>query len=107
MGELLEMRGFRCLQAAGGEEALRILSAETVDFFLCDLIMGEPSGIETMRRAREIVPDLPIVAVSGAVRFQRSGNSEVPAGADALVEKPFRIETLLNVMEELRGRRAD
>lgn len=102
MTELLEVRGFRCLEAAGGEQALEILSREKVDFFLCDLIMGIPSGMETMSRARELRPDLPIVAVSGAVRFAREANSSVPLGADALVEKPFRIDDLMKVLDRLR-----
>jgi CheY-like chemotaxis protein len=46
-------RGFETLQAAGGEEALEIVSRHEVHLLLLDMQMPRLSGLETIERLRE------------------------------------------------------
>lgn len=98
---ILGSLGHTCLGASSGAEALEKLQSEQVDLFLCDLVMGEMSGTEAMQQARDLRPELKIVAVSGAANFARQSENGLPLGADAMVGKPFKIEQLAGTIDEL------
>jgi two-component system, chemotaxis family, chemotaxis protein CheY len=53
------------LEAADGDEALRLARAGAVDLLLCDLLMPGRGGIETIRRLRREFPGLPVVVMTG------------------------------------------
>lgn len=96
---LLEMRGCECVAVENGKEALKMLRERSFTVFLCDLIIGEMTGTQTMREARKLYPEMKIVAVSGAVRYERDATTGLPSGADAMLAKPFQIEQLMAVIE--------
>src|SRR4029077_18027675 len=64
---MLEPRGFRTVTAANGEEALRIVSLEPVHLLLLDMHMPRLTGLETMRRIRQVNSRLPFVLLSAAL----------------------------------------
>lgn len=64
---ILEPRGFRMLTASNGEETLRIVSSESVHLCLLDMHMPRLSGLETMRRLRQLNVLLPCVLLSAAI----------------------------------------
>ncbi|HZQ82745.1 MAG TPA: ATP-binding protein [Gaiellaceae bacterium] len=79
----LARAGHEPLLAAGGPEALRILTdGEPIDLLVTDLSMPEMSGVELAQRARELRPDLPVLYVSGY------SDKHAAPEADVL-EKPF------------------
>src|SRR5204862_5020943 len=63
---VLSTRGFRCLPASNGKEALAILDYEQVDLILTDLSMPVLDGYRTTQliRARPGLANVPIVAVT-------------------------------------------
>jgi CheY-like chemotaxis protein len=64
---MLEPRGFRTVTASNGEEALRIISAEPVHLLLLDMHMPRLSGLEAVRRIRQLNLQLPCVLLSAAL----------------------------------------
>ncbi len=64
---VLEPRGFRTLTAENGEEALRILGSEPVHLLLLDMHMPRLTGLDTVRRIRQINSRLPCVLLSAAL----------------------------------------
>jgi two-component system chemotaxis response regulator CheY len=64
---MFEPRGFRTLTAASGEETLRILGLEKVHLLLLDMHMPRLTGLETVRRLREVNSLLPCVLLSAAL----------------------------------------
>lgn len=98
---ILEMRGYRCLAVSDGDAALEVVAREPVVLFLCDLVLGDLPGTETMVRAREMRPEMQIVAISGAARFDRQADSSLPVGADEMLTKPFQLEALYAIVERL------
>ena len=56
---------FRCGSAGSVTEALRALSRETFDVVLLDLTLPDGEGLETFQKIAEVVPELPIVVLSG------------------------------------------
>src|ERR1700687_3271123 len=64
---VLSTRGYRCLSASNGREALEVLDREQVDLILTDLSMPVLDGYKTTQliRARPGLAQVPIVAVTG------------------------------------------
>src|SRR5258708_27070503 len=63
---VLSTRGYRCVSAANGREALNILDHEQVDLILTDLSMPVLDGYRTTQliRERPALSTVPIVAVT-------------------------------------------
>ena len=86
------------VEAAGnGRDALRKMAAAGVDVVLMDIMMPEMDGIATMREARKICRDLPIIAVTAKAM---KGDRErcVEAGAWDYLSKPVDPQRLLAVL---------
>ncbi|MEK7866879.1 MAG: response regulator [Planctomycetota bacterium] len=90
--EILESHGFSVLTAAGGLEAMWVLQREAgrIELLITDLAMPDMGGIELVRRARAIRPDLSILYLSGST-------PEQPGDAPFL-EKPYTIDGLITAV---------
>jgi HAMP domain-containing protein/signal transduction histidine kinase/CheY-like chemotaxis protein len=86
------------VEAAGnGRDALRKMASSGVDIVLMDIMMPEMDGIATMREARKICRDLPIIAVTAkAMKGDRERCME--AGAWDYLSKPVDPHHLLAVL---------
>lgn len=65
MANYLEDCGFRVLKAENGHDGLALLSAEGPDLVLTDLRMPGMDGLEVLKRAGKITPNVPFIVVSG------------------------------------------
>jgi two-component system alkaline phosphatase synthesis response regulator PhoP len=82
--------------ASNGRELLAELDRDpAVDLIVCDVMMPELDGFETLARirARSEVADVPVVMLSARVS-DRDQTRAFAAGADAYVTKPFDPEEL-------------
>lgn len=84
----LEHAGYEVLEAADGEEAIRIATETSIDLVITDLVMPEKEGIELNQHFRKSCAPLKIVAISG-VSFGQYLHLAHAFGADATLEKPF------------------
>lgn len=64
LGGLFQPRGFRVLFAGDGEEALRIVGQEEVHLILLDMHMPKLTGLETLRRVKQLKSLLPCILLS-------------------------------------------
>ncbi len=64
---VLEPEGFRTLQAGDGEEALEILSSQDVHLVLMDMHMPKLTGLETLRRVKQMRSRLPCILLSAGL----------------------------------------
>src|SRR6476661_1763859 len=62
----LVRRGFDAVEATGGEHALAMLTSESFDVVLLDIMMPDISGNEVLRRVRQTRSEveLPVIMVS-------------------------------------------
>lgn len=83
------------LQAATGDEALRLAQAERPRLILLDMILPDVSGIEVCRRLRAdpATRHTPIILISASTR-RASRLEALAAGADDFLTKPLN-ETVL------------
>ena len=99
----LEEAGFELVAATNGEQAMTELETDAARFrgLLTDIKLGQgPNGWELARHAREVVPHIPVVYMSGDSAHEW-GAQGVPESV--MVAKPFitvqlitAISTLLN-----------
>lgn len=68
VAESLEEQGFKVRSVSNAMDALRHLNAEPVDVLFTDVnLPGGMDGTALARRAREVLPDLPVVYASGRI----------------------------------------
>jgi CheY-like chemotaxis protein len=99
---VLSTRGYHCISASHGREALQILEHEHVDLILTDLSMPVLDGYRTTQliRARPGMETIPIVAVT-AFALSDEGEAAKRIGCTEYLTKPFKPKQLLEVVERL------
>ncbi len=103
---VLSTRGYRCLSASNGQEALNILDREGVDLILTDLSMPVLDGYRATQliRTRSHLANVPIVAVTAfALRHDVEAAKQI--GCTEYLTKPFKPRQLLEVVERLLPQR--
>jgi DNA-binding response OmpR family regulator len=99
----LRAEGFEVVEAANGREARCRFEALPADLVVTDLYMPEEDGLELIAGLRDYIPKIPVVAVSGGgsrgdtTTLQAAGS----LGADAILEKPFDMTDLVEVIRGL------
>ena len=103
---VLSTRGYRCLSASNGQEALDILDREGVDLILTDLSMPVLDGYRATQliRARPHLANVPIVAVT-AFALHDDAEAAKQIGCTEYLTKPFKPRQLLEVVERLLPQR--
>jgi CheY-like chemotaxis protein len=99
---VLSTRGYRCVSASNGREALEMLDKEHVDLILTDLSMPVLDGYRTTQliRSRPGLEKVPIVAVT-AFALSDEGEAAKQIGCTEYLTKPFKPRQLLEVVERL------
>lgn len=97
IGRLLTACGYRVTLAHGGYDALEVLRRERFAAVLCDLNMPTLSGIELLRRTRQIEPDLPFVMLSG-INDAAAATESLQEGASDYIVKPAGHEALAEAL---------
>ena len=99
---VLSTRGYRCLSASNGQEALDLLDSESVDLILTDLSMPVLDGYRTTQliRSRPQLANVPIVAVT-AYALSDEGEAAKRMGCTEYLTKPFKPRQLLELVNRL------
>jgi len=92
--DLLSLKGYHVEEAGSGYEALALLENTTYDLMVLDMRMPGMDGVEVMRRARNMQPDLPIIVLTAHASLE-SAIAAVKLGAADYLLKPFEVEDLL------------
>lgn len=99
VGRALERLGCTVLEAADGEEAVRLVGsgAHRIALVLLDVRMPGMSGDEAFPALRRLAPAVPIIMMTA---FAREGVIERlrEMGAAAVLVKPFEMEELLGAV---------
>jgi DNA-binding response OmpR family regulator len=96
----LELEGYRVLEARTVSEGRRVLDAEDVDVLLIDVHIAGHDGRDLVREIRAEAARTRVALLTGTVDLR----AEERAGADAVLEKPFRLETLVGTVRDLESR---
>ena len=85
---LLHREGLTPLLAKDGIEALQLVRAGDPDVLLADLRMPGMDGMELMRKAKDLDPELPVILLTGFAEV-RGAVEALRAGAHDYLAKPF------------------
>ena len=100
--QILTARGYRCLTASTGAEAIAMIDAEQPDLVVTDLHMPGVDGLAVARHARDRLAPIPVVLVTAWPRVRRDESDPV---ATASLAKPFvNADLVATVRRALRDR---
>ena len=99
LARLLSRRGHTVIEAPSVPEALRLIESDSFDVVLCDLTLGDESGLDCLRRTQSIRPDLAqrfvfVTGAAGAASLQADQKLRVLA-------KPFTAADLERVLADV------
>ncbi|MGD9974615.1 MAG: sigma-54-dependent transcriptional regulator [Desulfatirhabdiaceae bacterium] len=92
MRELLELmlckEGYRVCCAENGKKALSLLEKKSFDLLLCDIRLGDLTGLDVLKAAKKHTPDIPVIMISAYTTTELAVAS-MNEGAYDFVPKPF------------------
>ncbi len=102
MRKLLEMSGYRVLEATNGQEAVQVTSEKQPKLILMDLSLPIIDGLAATRLIRNLPNgrELPIVAVSAHDTADFHADA-LSAGCDAYITKPINYPELEEIVARL------
>lgn len=99
------LKGYRVLEAADGEEALKVFENGGVDLILTDVMMPNMDGIELLKRLKEREPTLVVIVMTGYADKDIILNA-LKADADDFITKPLNLLQLKTAIEKALVKKA-
>jgi two-component system nitrogen regulation response regulator NtrX len=97
---ILEDEGYAVRMAADSDQALAAVRARKPALLVLDIWMqgGGMDGLELLDMVKSLDPDLPVIMISGHGNIE-TAVSAIKRGAYEFLEKPFKSDRLLLVVE--------
>lgn len=101
METILSANGFDFTSATTGEASVQLVKEQDFCLALMDLQLPDIDGYEALAKIRLIKSqqELPVIAITGNTTMADQ-KKVMSAGFDAFLKKPFRIDDLLEVVQE-------
>ena len=102
----LRNKGYKVVEAKTGEAALELLDGGPYDLLVTDMVMPRVDGAQVIREARKLLPNLPVICISGYT--EESVLKEVES-LDRLrfLSKPFSLKQLAGAVKEAIEKNAE
>ena len=93
---------FRVIRAGNGKEALEILTRQSVDVIVSDVMMPEMDGLELCNHVKSDMAysHIPVILLTAKTTLE-SKVEGLESGADVYLEKPFSVKQLYKQIENL------
>jgi CheY-like chemotaxis protein len=103
--DILESYGYKVIDAADGEDALRLFhkNREDIRMAILDVVMPKKNGREVYEEIKRIVPDIKVLFMSGYTADIISEKGILKAGLD-FISKPVSPKDLLKLVREILDR---
>jgi two-component system cell cycle response regulator DivK len=100
--DLLQVTGYRTLEATDGPSALALAAAHHPDLVLMDVQLPDEDGVAALRRLRA-EPDLVSIRVVALTAFAMRSDREqlLAAGFDGYIAKPIEIRPFLDEIRRI------
>lgn len=105
IGAVLECFGHEVVEVRNGIECLEALRSSPCDLLITDIDMPQVNGIEVIFSLKNLLPKLPVIAISGFDRLygREPLSLAKSAGADEVLHKPFRAQDLMHSVDRALG----
>ncbi|HSF07341.1 MAG TPA: sigma-54 dependent transcriptional regulator [Methylomirabilota bacterium] len=101
----LTREGYGVVTASDGRAALERLQAGNIDLMLTDLKMPGLSGLDLLRAAKAMSPDIDVILLTAFGTVEEAVKA-MKEGAYDFLSKPFRREQLLKLIDKALERRS-
>jgi two-component system response regulator HydG len=99
LAKILGGEGFRVFPANDGEEALDILRKEFIHLVLTDLKMPKMDGVELLKVAKTIRPEIEVILITGYATVDTAVTA-MKEGAYDYIQKPFKPREILKLVRK-------
>ncbi len=103
VADVLAMRGFECELAFSGEAGLARFRESSFDIVFMDVKLPGMNGVETFFEFRKLRPGVKVMLMTGFSLEQLVAQA-VENGALGVLRKPFAMQELLDVLEQVKPR---
>jgi len=93
--EALSKEGHEVTTVPSAEQAYAILLKQPFDLVLSDINIGESSGIDVLKKIRELQKEIPVIIYSGSITPAIEAEA-IQAGANAVLSKDVGIAALIS-----------
>ncbi len=93
VGKHLETEGYGVTTAESGEKAIDLLDSKVFDLVITDLVMEEIDGIQVLKKAKEVNPDIMVIILTGFGDMTSAVDS-LRLQADDYLHKPCEAEEM-------------
>lgn len=106
--KVLAEAGFEVVPAGDGDEGLRKFAEMPFDLVVCDVLMPNKDGLETIRAIRDRSARLPIITMTGGILADSEDGLDdlrmsMAFGATRTIGKPFRAAKFLKLVRDCLG----
>jgi two-component system response regulator PilR (NtrC family) len=91
--------GHQVRAAENGRRALELLREQAADLIVSDVRMPDMGGIELLRGARALLPDVGVVLMTAFATVE-TAREAFKLGADDFIQKPFDVDELKLIVEK-------
>ncbi len=99
LSEILTSDGHAVSTASSGQKGIEIFKKESFDLILTDLGMPGMSGWEVSSSIKNLAPEVIVAVITGwGIKFDK--NELKQHGVDIIVNKPFKVDQILNLAQE-------
>lgn len=81
-----------------GREAIEIFDRENPEILIIDIKLPDVSGVEVTKHAKSKNPNVSVIGVSA---YKERFKEALDAGAAIVIQKPFRVEQIHKIIEEV------
>jgi two-component system response regulator HydG len=99
LAKILEGKGLQVFSAPDGEEALDILRKEDIHLVLTDLKMPKMDGVELLKVAKTIRPEVEVILITGYGTVDTAVTA-MKDGAYDYIQKPFKPQEILKLVRK-------
>jgi two-component system cell cycle response regulator CpdR len=100
----LENAGYEVVAVDRGTAALPLLTEQTFDLLLSDIVMPEMDGIELAQHCAECSPSTKVMFITGFAAVSLKASREAPQAK--ILSKPFHLKDLVLEVERIFGQQA-
>ncbi len=100
LSKIFEDEGYTVCCAEDGEQALEMLQRTHIDLILTDMRMPGMSGIDLLKKVREVHENLGVIILTGYGEIE-SYIEAMSFGAMEYVSKPFKVNELKFIVNKI------
>ena len=100
LSSFLEIMDYEVESALNGKDAIEIIEKNNFSIIISDVKMPDINGIDLLKKVKEFNKKIEVILITG---FPNNEDREqaLKLGAYAYIPKPFKLQIIANILEEI------